>query len=209
MDKLSFQGTIRSIQPRIRLNRSFDEVAHNYLGYAILLIGRIDGEERAFQIGIGKSAQEKFQLKVEDVIGGACLPVADPKMEPVEFYKVSKLKKHYESHLDESGEPPYLRVPPDLETYRARGHRRLSARSYETRCRPCVWGCRMPVEITVDQWNPKGSKKFRYETFCYGPLNCSFYKAGPLRKVPGRKGMVFVEEDWLDEMRVSHRHPDD
>ncbi len=35
MDKLTFEGTIISIQPRIRLTRSFDEVSHSYLGFAI------------------------------------------------------------------------------------------------------------------------------------------------------------------------------
>ncbi|MDD4347097.1 MAG: hypothetical protein PHZ11_09495 [Desulfitobacteriaceae bacterium] len=35
MDKLTFKGTIKSIQSRIRLTRSFDEASHTYLGYAI------------------------------------------------------------------------------------------------------------------------------------------------------------------------------
>ena len=33
MDKLSFKGIITSIQPRIRLTRSFDEASHTYLGF--------------------------------------------------------------------------------------------------------------------------------------------------------------------------------
>jgi hypothetical protein len=35
------------------------------------------------------------------------------------------------------------------------------------------------------------------------------YKAGPNRKVEGRKGMVYVEEDWVDEEAVSHRELDE
>ena len=66
----------------------------------------------------------------------------------------------------------------------------------------------MPVEIIIDHWNP-GKKKYRFETFCYGPLSCKFYKPGPNRKVEGRKGMVYVEEDWVDEMFVEHRDPDE
>jgi len=31
--KISFKGIIISVQPRIRLMRSFDERSHNYLGY--------------------------------------------------------------------------------------------------------------------------------------------------------------------------------
>jgi hypothetical protein len=40
MNKLNFKGTITSIQPRIRLTRSFDEASHTYLGYAIRLEGK-------------------------------------------------------------------------------------------------------------------------------------------------------------------------
>jgi len=35
------------------------------------------------------------------------------------------------------------------------------------------------------------------------------YKPGPTRKVPGRKGMSWEEEDWVDEEAVRHRGPDD
>ena len=43
----------------------------------------------------------------------------------------------------------------------------------------------------------------------YGPKSCPLYKAGPQRKVPGRRGMVFVEEDWIDEDATSLRGEDD
>ena len=35
--------------------------------------------------------------------------------------------------------------------------------------------------------------------YSYGPKSCSLYRAGPTRKVPGRKGMSWEEEDWVDE----------
>lgn len=66
----------------------------------------------------------------------------------------------------------------------------------------------MPVEMIIDHWNPS-KKRYRFETFCYGPKNCSLYRAGPTRKVPGRKGMSYTEEDWGDEDATSHRGPDD
>ena len=56
MNKLSFKGAITSIQPRIRLIRSFDEASHTYLGYAIKIAGTIEAEETTFSIGIGKAA---------------------------------------------------------------------------------------------------------------------------------------------------------
>jgi hypothetical protein len=208
MDKSNFKGTITSIQPRIRLTRSFDEASHTYLGYAIKIAGTIDDEETTFSIGIGKAAQAKFNLKVNDVISGECLPVPDPDMEPVDYYKVARLKIISRGEKG-SLSAPWELIPPELEVYRERGHRRLAARTYDTKCFTCMWGVRMPVEIIVDNWNPRGRRKYRFETFCYGPLSCKLYKAGPNRKVEGRKGMVYVEEDWVDEEAVSHREMDE
>lgn len=209
MDKLAFEGVITSVQPRIRLTRSFDEASHTYLGYAIFLQGTIGAEEREFSIGVGKAAHEKHQFRIGDRLSGFCLPVLDERKEPVEFYKVSGLKKLASSSTDPEAPPPWHDLCPDLETYRSRGHRRLDARTYAAKCQSCMWGCRMPVEIIIDNWNPKGKVNYRMETFCYGPLSCKLYKAGPKRQVEGRAGMVYVEEDWVDEMQVEHRGPDE
>jgi hypothetical protein len=70
-----------------------------------------------------------------------------------------------------------------------------------------MWGCEMAVEMIVDQWNPS-VRRYRRETFCYGPKSCPVYSAGPTRKVPGRKGMSWEEEDWVDEDATAHRGPD-
>jgi hypothetical protein len=206
--KSTFTGKIISIQPRIRLTRSFDEASHSYLGYAITLDGEIDDQNTTFSIGIGKAAHAKHQFKVNDVISGECVPVPDTDLEPTEYYKVSKLKLISQSTTIMNISEPWELVPPELEVYRDRGHRRLAARTYETKCSSCIWGCRMPVEIIIDNWNPS-RKKYRFETFCYGPLSCKLYKAGPNRKVEGRNGMVYLEEDWVDAMNVEHRGEED
>lgn len=208
MDKHTFTGKIISIQPRIRLTRSFDEASNTYLGYAIKLEGEIDNQRTIFSIGIGKAAHAKHQFKVNDMISGECVPVPDPDLEPTQYYKVSKLKVIAPGTITNTSAPCEL-VPPDLEVYRERGHRRLAARTYDSKCSSCMWGCRMPVEIIVDNWNPRGRKKYRFETFCYGPLSCKLYKAGPNRNVTGRNGMVYTEEDWVDQMAVEHRELDE
>lgn len=206
--KSSWQGQIISIQPRIRLLRSFDQRNHNYLGYALHVKGKIDENERDFLIGIGKGAQEKHQFEVGNVVRGESCLVLDNRIEVVEFYKTSKLKSVQGGDDLLISPPPWTGIPPSLEIYRQRGHRRLDERTYESQCRQCIWGCRMPVEITIDQWNPR-EKQYRTETFCYGPKSCASYKPGPTRKVPGRKGMTWEEEDWVDEDAVSHRGMDD
>ena len=206
-EKLAWKDKVVSVQPRIRLLRSFDQRNHNYMGYALRVQGTIGEQEREFLVGIGKAAQAKHQFQAGDVVSGMAQPVADERMEPVEFYKASGLKV-IERTTTEVEPPPWLGVPPDLTVYRERGHRRLAARTYQAKCVACIWGCRMPVEMIIDQWNPS-QKRYRFETFCYGPKSCSLYKAGPTRKVPGRKGMVWEEEDWVDEDATSHRGMDD
>jgi len=205
--KIAWQGTLVSVQPRIRLTRSFDERSHSYLGYALRVQGIIGDEEREFLVGIGKGAQAKHQFRVGDVVSGKAHPVVDEKTESVEFYKASGLKVIERAADVVPLPPPWLSVPPDLTVYRQRGHRRLDARMYQSKCATCIWGCRMPIEMIIDQWNPR-QRRYRFETFCYGPKSCSFYRAGPTRKVPGRKGMTWEEEDWVDEDATAYRGED-
>ena len=124
------------------------------------------------------------------------------------MYKASGLKVIERATEDSPSPPPWFGIPPELPVYRERGHRRLDARTYQAKCLACIWGCRMPVEMIIDQWNPS-QKRYRFETFCYGPKSRLLYKAGPARKVPGRKGMNWEEEDWVDENATAHRGEDD
>jgi hypothetical protein len=64
------------------------------------------------------------------------------------------------------------------------------------------------IRLIIDQWNPS-QRRYRFETFCYGPKSCPLYRAGPTRKVPGRRGMVWEEEDWVDEDATAHRGEDE
>ena len=112
-------------------------------------------------------------------------------METAEFHKVSGLKVLSRGSGEQPKPPPWLGIPRELPVYRQRGHRRLAARTYDTKCQTCIWGCRMPVAMIIDHWNPS-QRDYRFETFCYGPLKCRLYRPGPPRQVPGRKGMVWV-----------------
>ncbi len=206
--KISWRGTIIAVQPRIRLMRSFDQRNHGYLGYVLTIRGEVTGEAGEFAVGIGKAAQAKHAFRTGDEVSGEAMAVADPRLEPADYYKATALKVLKRPAPPAATPPPWLGVPPALESYRARGHRRLDVRTYDAKCRHCVWGCRMPVEMTLDQWNPD-EKRYRFETFCYGPKSCPAYRAGPTRKVPGRRGMQWEEEDWVDEEATAHRGPGD
>lgn len=208
VEKIPWNGVLISVQPRIRLGRSFDQRAHTYLGYTLRVRGRIGSEDREFLVGVGEGAHAKYQFRAGDTACGDGLPVADPRLETVEFYKVSNLKASAREVEEETQPPPWRGIPPPLAVYRERGHRRLAARTYEGKCTSCMWGCRMAVEMIIDQWNPS-KRRYRTETFCYGPRSCPFYQSGPTRKVPGRHGMSYTEEDWIDNEATAHRGPDE
>ena len=207
-EKLSWQGRLTSVQPRIRLNRSFDQRSHSYLGYGLRVRGTIEEEDREFLIGIGKAAQAKHRFHVGDIVSGQSQPVLDNRLEAVELYKTSNLRVIERAKKEQHDPPPWHGVTPELETYRERGHRRLDSRTYDAKCQSCLWGCRMPVEMIIDHWNPR-FRRYRFETFCYGPKSCSFYKASAIRTVPGRKGMIWEEEDWVDDQDTAHRSMDE
>ena len=208
ISKIPFKGMITSVQPRIRLIRSFDQRYHNYLGYVLRIKGTLGHDDREFRVAVGEKTHIKHQFQVGQSVSGECLPVSDARMETAEYYKVSQLKNHTQPESPDKNTPPWLGVPGELIVYRERGHRRLSAQTYQKFCTGCIWGCQMPVEMIIDQWNP-AQKKYRFETFCYGPKSCKHYKPGPTRKVPGRKGMTWEEPDWVDEEETAHRGPDD
>ena len=208
VEKIHWHGVLTSVQPRIRLDRSFDQRSHTYLGYALRVRGSAGSEAREFLVGVGEGTHAKHQLQMGDIISGEALPVADPRLETVEFYRVSSLKVTVGEVQEEIPPPPWHGVPPPLSVYRERSHRRLATRTYEEKCTTCMWGCHMPVEMIIDQWNPS-NRRYRTETFCYGPRSCPLYRSGPARKVPGRHGMTYMEEDSVDDDATSHRGPEE
>ncbi len=206
-DKVDWSGVVTAVQPRIRLTRSFDERTHAYLGFMLRIEGAVGGAGGVFRIGVGSAAHAQHQFQIGDSVEGVGHRVTDHRLEIPEIYKVSKLRTS-RGGPESVSIAPWHGVPPPLDVYRARDHRRLAATTYDTKCQSCIWGCVMPVEIIVDHWNP-GRRRYRTETFCYGPLSCSLYKAGPTRKVPGRNGMSYEEPDWVDQDATAHRAPDE
>lgn len=208
-EKVAWAGRIVAVQPRIRLIRSFDELSHDYLGYVLRINGVLGDDTSEFLIAVGKSAHEKHQFCIGMELSGLSMPVVDPRRETAAYYKTSRIIITEKGDVDAFAKgPPFLKVPPELPIYRERRHRRLNPRTYDLKCTTCIWGCRMAVDLIIDNWKP-WIKKYRYETFCYGPKSCPFYRAGATRKVPGRGDVSWEEPDWLDEEVTAHRAPDD
>ena len=149
--KIECSGRIQAVQPRIRLMRSFDERSHSYLGYVLRVEGTLSYESGEFKTTLGKAAQAKHQFRVGMEVSVLAVPVPDPRLETAVFYKASCLKILKYAEGDPPFVPPFHGVPPDLETYRSRGHRRLAARTYESKCSTCILvaGCQCrPPSLT-------------------------------------------------------------
>ena len=129
--KIVWQGVLLSVQPRIRLTRSFDQRSHTYLGYSLKVRGRVGSEPREFIVGVGQGAHTRHHFRTGNAVSGDALPIPDPRLETVEFYKVSNLKVGLPEAEDEPPPPPWRGVPPPLAVYRERGHRRLAARTFQ------------------------------------------------------------------------------
>lgn len=72
--KIEWEGTITSVQPRIRLLRSFDQRYHSYLGYVLRVRVAIEAEERENLVATGGSMQECTPISAKLVCGDvACL----------------------------------------------------------------------------------------------------------------------------------------
>jgi len=55
----------------------------------------------------------------------------------------------------------------------------------------------MPVEMIVDQWNPR-VRKYRFAPFCYGPKSCPLYRAGAAWALRRRSWGCISHGLWTD-----------
>ncbi len=56
-----------------------------------------------------------------------------------------------------------------------------------------------------DEYDWGVSQRFRFETFCYGPKNCVFYKMGKPRAVPYKGDDSAYDDGCLDEILTDFR----
>ena len=180
-EKIAWSGAVTSVQPRIRLTRSFDERSHTYLGYLLRIEGTVGGVSAEFRVGIGSGTHAKHPFRMGDRVEGLGHRVAGPRLETADIYRVSKLKLIRREKSRLSGTMAWSAS--SVARLDARRHRRLAVATYDSKCNSCIWSCAMAVEMIIDQWN-SDRRRYRTEPFCYGPLSCSSYKPGPTRKVP-------------------------
>ena len=83
----------------------------------------------------------------------------------------------------------------------------LDAKLYRKTCFTCMWANKSAVEIEYDFGR---TKRYRKETFCYGPKSCGLYDMGEPRPVQYVDDDVpYMDEGWLDEICVEGRGEDE
>lgn len=206
-EKIQWQGTIISIQPRTNVWRyRLDNRTHYHRGYNLFLDGEAKGIKAQFSIAISEKQQQKLAFRIGDEAKGTAWTKIYDVSDYADYYRAGGLKKLKKAQQTEIISPPYLIEPPDLGTYERRGARMLSATRYKGKCFQCAWATMSAVEI---EYNWGVSKKYRFESFCYGPKSCPLYKMGKPRAVPYKDCGSSYDEGWLDDICTEGRGWDD
>ncbi len=206
--KISFEGVIRSVQPRSTVWRyRLDNRTHNVIGFNLFLSGTAEGEEKDFVVAISGKQQEKLCFHIGDEISGTAWTKLYPKLEFADYYRVAALKKRKAvDAVDEESREPWLGETPGTDVYNWRGCRMLDKRTWSKKCFQCKWAAMANVTI---EYNWGVSQKFRFESFCYGPKSCGLYNGGKPRAVPYIHEGSDYDDGWLDEICTERRDSDD
>ena len=206
-EKIEWQGTIVSIQPRTTVWRyKLDNRTHYHRGYNLFLEGEARGIKARFSVAISEKQQEKTVFRIGDVAKGTAWTKRYDVSDYADYYRAGGLKITKRAEQTATTPPPYLIEPPDMATYERRGARMLSTSCYKGKCFQCVWATMSAVEIEYD-WGV--SKKYRFESFCYGPKSCKFYKMGKPRAVPYKGYGSTFDVGWMDDLCTDRRGWDD
>lgn len=207
--KINWEGRIISIQPRTRVWRYVtDNRTHYHLGYNLFVEGGSCYSEKHFTVAISDKQQSKGLFRIGDMLKGTAWTKKHEEREFADFYRAGSLKLLNRANEKlEVISPPWIMVPPPMQTYEERGARMLSKSLWKKKCFQCIWANMANVEI---QWDfDRDIKKYRFETFCYGPKTCKYYKMGRPRSVPYRNRDSALDEGYLDELCTEGRDDDE
>lgn len=207
-EKITFQGVIRSVQPRSNVWRyRLDNRTHSLTGYNLFLTGVSNGVEGDFSIAISEKQQEKLRAHIGDEIKGTAWTKKYPEWEYADYYRAGALKKLTVASVPEEEKgAPWTDEVPALSVYDWRGCRMLDKNRWKGKCQSCKWACMANVTI---EYNWGVSQKFRFESFCYGPKSCKNYAMGRPRAVPYKDCGSSYDDGWLDDICTENRDWDD
>lgn len=206
--KMKWQGRIISIQPRTRVWRYVtDNRTHYHIGYNFFLEGTSDEGLERFVVAVSEKQQLKDDFRIGDIISGTAWTKKYPEREYADYYRAGALKISERSTVLEETSCPWTGSLPEMEVYADRGARMLSKSRWNGKCFTCYYATMSNVEI---QWDfDRDIKKYRFESFCYGPKSCKHYKPGRDRSVPYKGRDSALDTGWLDDICTENRDWDD
>lgn len=207
-EKRLWSGIIISIQPRTSVWRyRLDNRTHSGNGYNLFLDGEVDGESCRFSVAISEKQQQKMRFGIGDQAKGTAWTKKYSCTDYADYYRAGALRvtERCLNQIEKSS-PPYILPPPDMETYAQRGARMLSKTCYRGKCFQCIWATMAAVAIEYE-WGIR--QKFRFESFCYGPKSCKYYKMGAPRAVPYKGEGSCYDDGCLDEILTEGRDLDE
>ncbi len=207
--KVNWEGKVLSIQPRTRVWRYLtDNRTHYHLGFNLFIEGCSDEGKNQFVVAISEKQLLKGLFRIGDAIKGTAWTKQYEEREFADYYRAGSLKliNRAEGEL-ETRKAPWIMMPPQMHVYELRGARLLSKKLWETKCFKCIWANMANVEV---QWDfDREVKKYRFETFCYGPTSCRLYKMGRGRSVAYKNRGSVIDDGTLDEHCTADRGEDD
>jgi len=184
-----------------------DNRTHYHIGYNLFINGESGEGLKEFVVAISEKQQQSCGFRIGDVIKGTAWTKQYPEREYADYYKAGSLKIISKSVDVEICPPPWIVLPPDMPVYEERGARMLSLSCWKGKCFQCVWASMANVEIVWDF--DKRINKYRFESFCYGPKSCKFYKMGKPRAVPYKNRNSAIDDGWLDALITEGRDYDE
>jgi len=207
--KVNWEGKILSIQPRARVWRYLTHNRTHYLlGYNFFIEGSSSEGLKNFIVTISEKQQLKNVFRIGDIIKGTAWTKKYENREFADYYRTGSLRLlNRENENLKIFPPPWITNPPSIKTYEERGARILSKSRWKSKCFRCVWANMSNVEI---QWDfDKDIKKYRFESFCYGPKSCKYYKMGRPPTVSYKNRVSAIDAGFLDEICTENRDEDE
>jgi hypothetical protein len=205
---IRWQGRVVAVQCRAWVWRyRTDNRTHHHLGFNLWLDGEADGKNGRFVVAVSDTQHGKMQFKIGDELKGTAWPCIDAKHDIADYYRAGGFKRLgcTEERAPANG-PPFSGLLPPLAVFEKRGARMLDAKLWRKACFTCMWANKSAVEI---EYKFGEIKRYRKETFCYGPRSCPLYAMGPPRPVQYIHTFPVMDEGWLDELCTEGRGEDD
>jgi len=206
--RIHWQGRIESVQCRAWVWRyKMDNRTHHHIGFNLFLNGEADGRDGKFILAVSETQHCKLQFRIGDEFKGTAWVCVNAKHDIADYYRAGNLRALSRAAEVPAAEgPPYTELLPRVAVFERRGARMLNATHWRKRCFTCMWANKSAVEI---EYKFGKVKRYRNETFCYGPRSCPLYHMGPPRRVPYFDSYPSIDEGWMDGLCTAQRDADD